>query len=86
MISIFGREVGEYPEILFERRNPYRRETEGIPYGRGEDNILCGREEGRDHNMEEGRMISPVSGAQFGRGEVIPYGRGRGSLCVGRKR
>ncbi len=47
---------------------------------------MCGREEVGDPNMEEGRMISPVSGAQFGRGEVIPYGRGRGSLCVGRKR
>ncbi len=23
--------------FLFERRNPYRRKTAGIPYGRGED-------------------------------------------------
>jgi hypothetical protein len=46
--------------FLFEGRNPYTRETEAFPYGRGKDNLLCEREEGGDHNMEEGRMISPV--------------------------
>jgi hypothetical protein len=66
MISIFGREVGEYPDMegqddlpVWEKKS-LQRETQGIPYGRGEDNLLSGREEGRDHNMEEGRMTSPV--------------------------